>query len=575
MIGYCVRYNNPDDSLYQNNQLADNLMNGLRIMCDKLPNPPPHQSAPWGPIADWYHFTMTMPEVFMNVAIVLNETDYYEEAAYLTTYWLGLYLPTSVHSLGWHRTGGNSMRMGVPYTYTQMLRGYFLDEIVRETGIQEILTTISFPFIKQGNGLHIDAIYIDHIDVRAYGYLINSYFTFAYYTYYFGDNVINNEGLRLAIENVASPEGIVVPGVMSRTGTMYSNVIGYFIDYPIATHSADHSKVVTKLSETYYGSVVGATTNLAYYESDPTNFIQAPLWTMCRRIWNRNARIINYNANTMTYESGIILQNLAGLMPIPTTTTSTTSFRPAIGQTACANTNTCAATLIHAKYTEMNNLEFKSCTLFYNHGMFQLYYNIGVEPDTLNNVNGRVVILTRDTSVNTGDDTFADQRLENNNNSDGSTFNGVSCYRIPITGLNVPSLSVRAVQGVELIEQIISFANMYTASAVASYKLNVTGYTDDLRAYYVRDEVIYVVPGGGVKALFSFPWLLLKENNNAVFMSAYEDDTITHSVIIQALIDISESNAQYTPRNSEILANGTGFKLYSTNPSLQFIFDIS
>nr|QXI73227.1 ODV-E66 [Bombyx mori nucleopolyhedrovirus] len=574
LIGYCVRYNNTSDALYQSPELAYNLINGLRIICSKLPDPPPHQQAPWGPVADWYHFTITMPEVFMNITIVLNETQHYDEAASLTRYWLGLYLPTAVNSMGWHRTAGNSMRMGVPYTYSQMLRGYLLAEIRQEQGIQEILNTIAFPYVTRGNGLHVDSIYIDHIDVRAYGYLINSYFTFAYYTYYFGDEVINTVGLTRAIENVGSPEGVVVPGVMSRNGTLYSNVIGNFITYPLAVHSADYSKVLTKLSKTYYGSVVGVTDRLAYYESDPTNNVQAPLWTMARRIWNRRGRIINYNANTVPFESGVILQSLNGIMRIPSGTTSTQSFRPAIGQTAIAKTDTAGAILVYAKFAEMNNLQFKSCTLFYDHGMFQLYYNIGVEPNSLNNTNGRVIVLSRDTSVNTNDLSFEAQRINNNNSSEGTTFNGVVCHRVPITNINVPSLTVRSPNSsVELVEQIISFQSMYTATASACYKLNVEGHSDSLRAFRVdSDENIYVNVGNGVKALFNYPWVMVKENNMVSFMSANEDTTIQFSVIMNSFTSIGEPALKYSPSNC--FAYGNGFKLNDSTFDLQFIFEI-
>ncbi|AUR45127.1 occlusion-derived virus envelope protein e66 [Spilosoma obliqua nucleopolyhedrosis virus] len=574
LIGYCVRYNNLTDVLYNSPELASNLINGLRAICQHLPDPPPHQQAPWGPVADWYHFTITMPEVFMNVTIVLNETPHYEEAAALTQYWLGLYLPTAVNSMGWRRTAGNAMRMGVPYTYSQLLRGYSVQQIKQEPGIQETLLTIAFPYVATGNGLHLDSIYIDHIDVRAYGYLINSFFTFAYYTHLFGENVVNTEGLTRAIENVGSPEGVVVPGVMSRNGTLFSNVIGNFVNYPIAVHSADLSKVLTKLSDTYYGAVVGATTRLAYYEADPTNNTQAPLWTMTRRIWNRRAPVINYNANTVMFESGIILQSLNGIMRVPSTTTSTQSFRPAVGKTALAKTRTAGAILIHARYEEMNNLQFKSCTVFYNHGMFQLYYNIGVEPNSLNNINGRVVVLNRDTSVNTNDLPFETQRLNNGGSSDGSAFNGIVCHHVPITNFNVPSLTVRSPNaGVELVEQIISFQSMYTASAVACYKLNVEGHSDNLQAYRVNmQEIVYVNTNAGVKALFAYPWLMLKEDTIVVFMSANEELVLPMAVINSAFTAIDEPSLQYTPVNCYLYGNG--FKLNNGLSNLQFKFDI-
>lgn len=574
LIGYCVRYNNSADGLHRSPELANNLIGGLRAICDHLPDPPTYQQTPWGTAADWYHFTISMPEVFMNVTIVLNNTPYYEEAAALTRYWLALYLPTAVDSMGWHRTAGDAIRMGVPYAYSQLLRGYLTKQIVQEPSMRETMQTISFPHVATGNGLHLDSIYIDHNDVRAYQLLINSFFTFAYYTRLFGADVINTEGITRAIKNVGSPEGVVVPGVMSRNGTLYSDVIGNFVDYPIAVHSADLSKVLTKLSKSYYGAMVGATTRLAYYEADPINNTQAPLWTMTRRIWNRRAKVIDYNATTVRFETGIILQSLNGIMPVPSTTTSTQSFRPTVGKTALAKTRTAGAALVHAHFAEMNNLQFKSCTLFYNNGMFQLYYNIGVEPDSLNNINGRVVVLSRDTSVDTGDLPFETQRINNNGTSSGSVFNGIVCRRVPITNFNIPSLTVRSPSvNVELIEQVLNLNDMYTASAISSFKLNVEDYSDDLRAFRIdMGEAVYVNTNMGVKALFAYPWLLLKEDTTIVFMSVNEELIIPINVINDSLNSISEPNLQYLPVNCYLYGNG--FKLKDSLSNLQFIFNI-
>ncbi|AAD10310.1 occlusion derived envelope protein [Choristoneura fumiferana multiple nucleopolyhedrovirus] len=573
LIGYCVRYNNYADALYQSPELADNLVGGLRMVCVSAARPGAAPTSALGASGGLVPFTITMPEVFMNATIVLNETRHYEEAAELTRYWLSLYLPTAVNSLGWHRTAGNAIRMGVPYVYSQLLRGHSLRQIAQEPSVQETLRSVAFPFVSTGNGLHHDSIYIDHLDVRAYGYLINSFFTFAYYTRLFGANAVNNAGLTRAIENVGSPEGVVVPGVMSRNGTLHSNVIGNFVEYPIAVHAADLSKVLTKLSDTYYGGVVGATTRLAYYEADPVNNTQAPLWTMTRRIWNRRARIINYNSHTVPFESGVILQSLTGILRVPSTTSSTQSFRPAVGNTALAKTRTAGAILINARFAEMNNLQFKSCTLFYDHGMFQLYYNIGVEPDSLNNVNGRVVILSRDTSVTTNDLSFELQRANNDNSSEGTTFNGVVCHRVPITNFTVPSLTVRSPNAnVELVEQIINVQSMYSASATAWYKLNVEGHSDVLRAFRIDDEEIYVNTSTGVKALFAYPWLVLKEEVTVVFMSANEDVLVPFSVITNAFNAINEPSLMYSPNNCYL--HGNGFKLKDDTISLQFIFDI-
>ncbi|AAQ21630.1 unknown [Cryptophlebia leucotreta granulovirus] len=569
VIGYCVRYNNSNDSLYHDESLADNLTNSLRLLDKNLPNPPPHQQAPWGPVADWYHFTITMPEVFLNVTAVLYNTRNYYECAELTIKILELYLPTAVNSLGWTRTAGNAMRMGVPYVYSQLLKGYLIQEIEMQPSVQAVLDIIRFPFVTEGNGLHIDSIYIDHIDVRAYGYLINSFFTFNYYIMCFGSRVLNEVGLHQSIQNVASPEGIANPAVMSRNGTLYSNVIGFFVDYPITVHSADYSKVLTKLSKNYFGSVVGTTPRLAYYESDPTNNIQGPLWAMNRRIWNRNKPVINYTVNSVLFESGVLCQSPNGLLPIPSTTTSTQSFRPLIGETALVKTDNIGAMLSRSMFVELNDLEFISCTLYYDEGMYQLYYNMGVRSGVLGTNNGRVVVLGRDMNINTTDPSFADQRVANGNSSDGTVYNGVVCYRIPITGLSIPSLSTRIQGNVEIVEQVIGFDALHNKQGTCSYKLNVEGLTDNLRAYLLDSEGFFVVVGD-TKALFKYPYVTIKDGSRLAVSNVHEITTLSEEVLTNIKLDIQETG-QTVPVNS-MFSNGV-YTLNNPVPYLQFWFD--
>lgn len=567
VIGYCVRYNNSLDTLHKNVDLATNLTNSLRLLAQHLPDPPPHYSAPWGPVADWYHFTITMPEVFMTVTIVLADTVHFDECASLTTKWLGLYLPTATTSMGWTRTAGNAMRMGVPYVYSQMLRKKSLPEIYKEPSVQDVMTIISFPYVTSGNGIHVDSIYIDHIDVRAYGYLINSYFTFNYYIYYFGGHVLNEVGLRQSILNVASPEGIVNPAVMSRNGTSYSNVIGNFVDYPMAVHSADYSKVLTKLSDLYYGCVVGTTPRLAYYEADPTNKLHAPLWAMNRRLWNRSKQVINYTAASMLFESGVFNQNANGQLAVESTTTSTQSFQPEIGETGIVRTENCGAMYSISKFAELNELEFFSCTLYYEQGMYQLYYNLGVRQGSLT-ANGRLVVLSRDTTIVTEDASFADQRAANNDSSEGTVYNGVVCYRVPITNFTVPSLTTRVQGNVEIVEQVLGMYALYNKTATASYKLNVEGYTDNLSTTYNGNSIYVTV--GNVKAVYIYPYVALKEGTRLAVMSVLEETKLPVEQVNIIKTRIQET-ASTTPVNSSLVDNV--FVLNDSAASLQFWFD--
>lgn len=540
LISFAVSFVDSTSEHYNDSQISHNLHNALAQISSALPDPAPNLQTPWGPVADWYHFTITMPEVYMCVTAALSDTEYFESCAEYTVYILNLYLPTATTSMGWVRTAGNAMRMGVPYVYSQLLRGYSLDEIKREVGVHEILDIISFRPVPEGNGLHPDAIYIDHIDVRAYGYLINSFFTFNYYIAYFGENVLNVDGLRRSILNVSCPEGWANPAVMSRNGTMHSNVMGHFVQYLSPyKHVAHRSKVATILTRDYFGSVVGTTTRLAYYEADPTNNTHAPLWLMNRRIYNRAYNIINYTAATVPFESGVLLQNLNGPMIVPSTTSSTQSFRPEVGQTAIAYVDDLAI-ISHTKVKELNGLEFISCTLMYEHGMFQLYYDIKLNEDAIGANNARMVILSRPLTSNTP--SFSSQLV--NNSADGVEYQGVKCYRVPITNFNVPNLVIREVSNVvENVEQIISFEALYRGTASSSFKLTVLD-GDDLRAFNTDSDSIYVTVNN-TKVLFRYPYVcitrpLLFHINNA------NETPIPVDVVENAMITMNQT-LDYVP----------------------------
>ncbi|AER41465.1 ODV-E66 [Epinotia aporema granulovirus] len=499
LISFAVTFVDPTSEHYNDIQIAHNLHNALVQISSRLPDPAPNLQAPWGPVADWYHFTITMPEVYMCVTAALSDTDYYESCADYTTHILGLYLPTATTSLGWIRGAGNAMRMGVPYVYSQLLRGYDLSEIENEPSVKEVLSIISFPLVAEGNGLHLDAVYIDHIDVRAYGYLINSFFTFNYYIAYFGSDVINVEGLTKSILKVSCPEGWANPAVLSRQGTMHSNVMGHFVDYMWPyTHVAHRSKIVTNLTPTYFGSLVGTTTRLAYYEADPVNNTHAPLWLMNRRIYSRKHGFTNYTTNTVPFESGVLLQNLNGPTVVPSTTTSTQSFRPLSAQTAIAVAGNNSAMISETRVNELNGLGFTSCTLMYDQGLFQFYYKMGINDGAIGTTNARMVVLSRPTTSNTPSfEVDADGRY---------VYEGVTCSRVPVNNFNVPSLVVRTVNvGVDNVEQIISYEALYNREASSCFKLTVED-GDDLRAFNPENDTIYVTVNNA-KTLFHYPYV--------------------------------------------------------------------
>ena len=182
-----------------------------------------------------------------------------------------------------------------------------------------------------------------------------------------------------------------------------------------------------------------------------------------------------------------------------------------------------------------------------------------------------MVVLARDVGIITDDPTFAEQRTLNGNSSEGTTYNGVVCWRVPITGFNIPSLTTRVQGSVEIVEQVIHVDTLHSKQGVSSYKLNVAGATDDLRVFLLDDVNVYAVVGG-VRVLFAYPHLALREGDRLAVSTVHEDVRIP-TAEIDRLKELIQESRSHTPLNCSV-ANDE-YELHdSTAPNLQFWFDL-
>ncbi|AAF05263.1 ORF149 [Xestia c-nigrum granulovirus] len=562
LIGYGVRLKTPGDALYENYELAENLCNAIIMIFNHLPYPAPVNSAPWGPRTDWYHFSITMPECLQNTCIVLRG---YFDVSMLVEHILYYYLPEPTLSMGWRRTAGNAMRMGLPYAYGQLLRGYSYKHIRFEPEMVYVLNIINFPLVPVGNGIHYDYAYFDHTDVRAYGYLLNSFFTFSYYNFLFGDEVVHMDNLNACINLVGSPGGYVNPAVLSRQGSNYSNVIGSFVPYKNEAVSADFSKILTVRTPLYFGSVVGQTPGVAYYEADENNNLHAPLWAMTRKIWANNGRIIRYRPGMLGLESGIILTlNLNGVWSVPTTGPSTSSFHPIFAQTAICTTGDAGVMVSRVRLEELN-LAYDSYTLYHNNGMFQLYDNIlSIRP--ISN-SARCVVLTKDLTVDTPWETA----------SNVATSNMVTARHINIA--NNPSFSNFAIRSfdnvnMQTLEQLIGADSINAGVGMSCFSLTVSDTIDDTRASRVNTNA-FVITTGSLELAVEFPMVVLKDNNTrqVTINDASSDTRNTHELLFSKVYSL----LTYVNLNIENLFSDTVKRLddrfvYNNTQANQFKF---
>lgn len=549
LIGYGVRFRTPGDALYLSQALADNLYNAVMLIYYNLPYPAPVHSAPWGPRTDWYHFSITMPECLQNTCIVLRG---YYDLTIVVTFILSHYLPAPTLSLGWRRTAGNAMRMGLPYAYGQLLRGFSYEYIRNEVEMVYVFDLIRFPLVESGNGIHYDFAYFDHTDVRAYGYLVNSFFTFSYYNFLFGDEVVHMDNLNSSINLVGSSAGYVSPALLSRQGSNWSNVIGSFLDYSNGVECADFSKILTVRNSRYFGSVVGQTSGVAYYEADENNNMHAPLWAMTRKIWSNSGRVIRYRQNMLGLESGILLtSNLSGNVSVPTTGPSTSSFHPVFAYTALCATENAGVMVMHVQLKELN-IEFHSYTLYHKLGMFHLYCNIRTL--TPISFNARCVVLTKDLTQQTAWPSAANEATSNNVTAKHQNID------------NAPSFSNFAIRSfdnnMQTLEQIISSDTINRGVGMACYNLlaQEVADQDDTRVVRVLNSNAYVVTTGTIECVVDFPIVVLKDNgtrqvtiNDATNSSRYTH-RLSRSKIINPLshasLSVNQLRSNYIHQNS-------------------------
>ncbi|AIZ48618.1 odv-e66 [Agrotis segetum nucleopolyhedrovirus B] len=503
LIGYGVRFRDADDVLYLDEELAYRLYDAMFAIYERLPIPAPTHQAPWGDRTDWYHFSITMPECFQHTCIVLR--GFYDDLVDLTESLLYYYLPLPTLSMGWRRTAGNAMRMCLPYAYGQLLRGYSFTDIASEIEVQYVLDLIRFPLVAIGNGIHYDYPYFDHTDVRAYGYLVNSYFTFSYYNFLFGEDTVNLENVHRSLALISSNRGLVHPALLSRTGSSHSAVLAHIMDYPNGVVSADFGKILTVRNAFYFGSVVGQAPDIAYYEADPNNSLHAPLWTMTRKIWANAGRIATQRS--LGLESGILLTtNLNGVVNVPTTGPSTSSFHPSVAYTAICATANAGVMVMHVRFEELN-LEFHSYTLYHRHGMFQLYFKIK-SLRTISN-NARCVVLTRDT-------TFEPKWMAPSNLI---YANGVAAKHHNIVNNNsLSNFDVRSFDELNLqtAEQIISADLVNAGAGVTCFSLlaGEVAHRDNTTCERITGTDAFVVStnSNSIRCVVDFPVVVLRDD---------------------------------------------------------------
>jgi hypothetical protein len=510
LISYTNVYVNPENALYMNAELWRNLQRCFYIVYNHMPKNPANHEAPWGNRTDWYHFSITLPEYIMNSCILFRHIN--PDFALLSNEIINIYLPRANVSLGWTRTAGNLMRMGIPYVYNKLLEGNTVEELLRyDDSVAIALDNVRFDLVTSGDGINMDYVYIDHFDVKAYGYLINSYFTFNYYNNLFGEFVrIDNVNASLSL--IGNSLGVIIPSVLSRQGQNYSAVSINMLDYDdyAMFNAGDFNKILNTTNNKYYvGGISGPVDHLAYYEADENNNNHAPLWAMCKRIWSKSqSRLITYRPDTLSLEGGVIMLNANGQVNVPTTGPSTSSFLPEYAETAITVTERSAAMYSRCKFKELH-IEYESLTVFHETGMFQFYYNVGTDSNIT--LNSRCVILPRDLTQPTNDPEWTGA-------SNTMQFNGIVVQQHNVQNFATTSnFSLQTINNTMCVMQLTSLADMKEKRGRFCYSMRPSQVPiPTINASIIDDVVVKVVINNSSMTILKYPYLMTVLTNRHV-----------------------------------------------------------
>ncbi|AAF33587.1 ORF57 odv-e66 [Spodoptera exigua multiple nucleopolyhedrovirus] len=525
LIGYGVRFRDVDDSLYLDAKLAYALNKAILIIYDHL--------LTWN---DWFGGDdddsgggIALFECLQNTCIVLR--GFYD----LTNVTESLLYNYLLMSFDNNKKLSVVARTCLPYVYGQLLRGHTFDDIVREDRVRYAMEKISNRLVKVGNkGIRYDYVNFDDFDVRAYDVLIDSYFVFDYYNFMFGSNTINLDNVHRSLMLIANNRGIVNP-LLVVSNTDYSEALSRIMDYPDGVYAADFNKILTIRNDSYFGSIVGQTFDVAYH-SNKTTGVMPCVSAMTRKIWPNHSQRQEHHyhhhhhhhtiktSQSLGLESGVLLfvddnnvnyddDDYDDTLHFVSKTKSGNSnnLYPSLAFTAIATTTNAGVMIMHARFEELN-LEFYSYTLYHRHGMFHLYDKIkslkNYKNNGSSNGNAKCVVLVRDTRLEPKWMTVSANTFQSN---------GVFAkHHNIVNDKDLPNFQVQTFDkfNLQTVEQHIDADLVNAGAGVACFSLLTRNDGDDNTVVVrVPDTNIIIITTNTICCIIDFPVVVLRDDD--------------------------------------------------------------
>lgn len=297
----------------------------------KLPTTPESFKYPWGD--NWYQFSITYP-TFLVITAYLYEQIFNKRSdvlfgaltLYINNYFTEPDTVSGIKSMSWLRDGPNALMMAVPYIGGHLL----MKNLKKNNNIMKYVKQFArFEYQTIGEGLYEDGGYIFHSNLRAYGYLYNSYLDIALIAKYFKYNT--PERIQKVFSIFEHPDLLVHFGPwFSRTRSIKTSVlrtkygkIGFF--------AVDSINAVIAKTKDWMFAFNGQAPHLCYYESDQTNNVLAQIWLGVRVFLDKDSDQQWYD-ELIPHYPGIISYDDASII-LPSDTATTKTFLPDDGFT--------------------------------------------------------------------------------------------------------------------------------------------------------------------------------------------------------------------------------------------------
>lgn len=284
---------------------------------------------PWG--TNWYQFSVSVP--YLIAYYLLVRRKYMDNVARLKAIdVINIIITNPSSSIGWTRTGANSIYMAGPW----ILAHYFMgdsSEAVESDSYKTVTKEAGLPIrsTPSEDGLHMDLSYMYHSGAVLFGYLNTITGNLTRYLFPFDPEGFPNNPtvtwtkILSIISHPTLTTGAV--GLLGRERSLVS---------PLSANARNGVEVMPLIGfirvngSDYRFSMRTQKTNIAFYEADQTVNDYAAYWVQWRAITRPNSSF----SSTATLQPGFIVLegNEDSLMQIPSTTTTTQVLFPARGK---------------------------------------------------------------------------------------------------------------------------------------------------------------------------------------------------------------------------------------------------